>query len=124
MPNNHSKFFTIYVLRLRHKCIYVGKTNNLQQRLKTHNLGGGPHWTRIHKPIEVIFSINTDDPYMEDKITKELVAEFGEEYVRGGSYTDPDCTDFNDEEKEYCTANNLCFICHDCDHFTTDCPYR
>ncbi len=54
---------------------YVGLTNDLQQRLATHNLGGSPH-TSKYVPWRVVTAIRFDDD--------QRATEF-ERYLKSGS---------------------------------------
>lgn len=35
---------------------YTGCTNNLYQRIKTHNAGKGSKYTRAHRPVKLVYS--------------------------------------------------------------------
>lgn len=41
------KFFIIYTLQLEKNKYYVGKTTNLEKRLKEHFNGFGSEWTKF-----------------------------------------------------------------------------
>ena len=44
--------FYIYILECSDKSYYVGSTNNLEKRLKQHNLlKSGAHYTKIRRPV-------------------------------------------------------------------------
>lgn len=44
-----------YILRCGNNKLYVGSTNNLQERLKRHNAGYASEFTRLHKPVELVY---------------------------------------------------------------------
>ncbi|MBL3650074.1 GIY-YIG nuclease family protein [Bacillus vallismortis] len=50
--NNH--FF--YVVKCRDNSWYAGYTNNLQKRVNTHNDGKGAKYTKVRRPVELIFA--------------------------------------------------------------------
>lgn len=76
----------VYVLRLENEKYYVGRTNNLEERIKEHVEGMGSEWTTLHKPLEVVETVELCDPTMEDVVTKKYVDLYGTANVRGGSY--------------------------------------
>ncbi len=50
--NNH--FF--YVVKCKDNSWYAGYTNDLQKRVKTHNDGKGAKYTKVRRPVELIFA--------------------------------------------------------------------
>lgn len=44
----------IYILALEERCFYVGRTKNLDKRIKDHFSNKGSAWTIAHKPLDVI----------------------------------------------------------------------
>lgn len=49
--NNHK----MYVLECRDGTLYTGYTNDLEKRIKTHNLGKGAKYTRARLPVLCIY---------------------------------------------------------------------
>lgn len=49
--NNH----IMYVLECRDGTLYTGYTNDLEKRMKTHNLGKGAKYTRARLPVLCIY---------------------------------------------------------------------
>jgi len=50
------KYYT-YILECIDKTLYVGCTNNLEKRLLQHNESKcGAHYTKIRRPVELIYS--------------------------------------------------------------------
>jgi len=48
--------FYVYVLKsVKNKCLYVGSTEDLTQRLKEHNQGIGGEFTKKNRPFKLIF---------------------------------------------------------------------
>jgi predicted GIY-YIG superfamily endonuclease len=77
-------FPVVYVLELEDNCYYVGITMNLNQRLAQHWTGSGAKWTRLHKPISVLYVTYQGN---EQEITDKMIFQHGREVVRGGNHT-------------------------------------
>ena len=80
----------IYVLKLEKDKYYVGKTNNTFQRLNQHNTGKGAKWTKKYPPIDILYWHSDMSDIDENKITIQMMREFGVNNVRGGSWTKVD----------------------------------
>eukprot|EP01043_Picozoa_sp_COSAG02_P049855 COSAG02_NODE_5054_length_4687_cov_7.076504_3_plen_263_part_00 len=95
-----------YVLRCNprpnteYDTIYIGKTQNLSSRLMQHWTGTAAHWTREHKPIEVIEILMSGGSSYEEvyrheteltlNYMRDCMKEHGPDAwgsVRGGKYT-------------------------------------
>lgn len=77
----------VYILKLEDDCWYVGITINLNNRLSQHFSGDGSKWTKIHKPVSVeriIYPADSDT--IENDTTKEYIALYGADKVKGGSW--------------------------------------
>ena len=46
----------VYILRCSDDSLYTGWTTNLERRLSEHNAGRGGRYTRMHRPVEMVFS--------------------------------------------------------------------
>jgi putative endonuclease len=46
----------VYILKCSNGTLYTGVTNNLDLRLKNHNLGTGAAYTRAHLPVTLAYS--------------------------------------------------------------------
>lgn len=46
----------VYILRCGDGKFYVGSTEDLQDRMRRHNGGYGSDFTRLHKPIELVYT--------------------------------------------------------------------
>ena len=80
-------FPALYVLKLEDDCYYIGMSYNLNLRWSQHWQGKGAKWTKLHKPVEVIRIIYpATEAGIENKITLEYMALYGEAKVKGGSY--------------------------------------
>jgi putative endonuclease len=47
----------VYVLRCRNNSLYIGMTNDLEKRIKKHNLGTGSKFVRSWRPFELVKTI-------------------------------------------------------------------
>ena len=50
----------VYVLRTRDNALYVGVTENVAQRLSTHNSGKGTKWIKGDRGAQLVYS----EPYL------------------------------------------------------------
>jgi predicted GIY-YIG superfamily endonuclease len=113
----------IYILRLQNGCWYVGKSSNPMKRFEEHLQGQGSAWTVLHKPIACEKVISNASAFDEDKYTKEYMAKYGIDKVRGGTYVE---TELEDEQvatlqKEIWGAQDKCTRCGRTRHFVKDC---
>jgi predicted GIY-YIG superfamily endonuclease len=82
----------LYALKLEDGCYYVGMSFNVDRRFVKHKNGKGATWTRLHRPIEIVESRQTEFydqdevALMENDMTFEYAMRFGKDYVRGGGY--------------------------------------
>ena len=52
----------VYILQCADNTLYVGSTNNLEQRLHTHNhLKSGAHYTKIRRPVTLAYQEKVKD---------------------------------------------------------------
>ena len=115
----------IYILELENNKYYVGRTDNIDNRLKNHFNANGSHWTKLHKPINVKHVYDNCDVFDEDKYTIKFMAQHGINNVRGGSFSQ---ITLNPEhvnliEKMINNAFDNCFKCHFSNHFHVNCPF-
>lgn len=47
--------YLVYILRCRDGTLYTGITNDLNRRLAAHNNGTGAKYTRVRRPVEVVY---------------------------------------------------------------------
>lgn len=53
--------FIVYILRCADDSLYAGSTNDLEKRLHSHNnLKSGAHYTKIRRPVELVYSEKCD----------------------------------------------------------------
>jgi predicted GIY-YIG superfamily endonuclease len=114
---------SIYVLRLVTEKYYIGKSNNIQNRIMSHFSSEGACWTKKYKPIEVVEIMNNADPFDEDKKVKQYMMKYGIDSVRGGSYSRINLSthEINFIKRELRTASDSCFKCGRNDHFESMC---
>ncbi len=117
---------TIYVLKCRDETFYVGRSNAPDNRIVQHFTEKGSVWTRLHPPVEIFRVHHNCLRLDEDKYTKALMAEFGIENVRGGSYCQVTLTSeqFRALEIELRNAYDKCLTCGRSGHFAKDCFAR
>jgi predicted GIY-YIG superfamily endonuclease len=117
---------SIYILRLENGKYYVGKSDNPYKRYQEHLEGRGSAWTRQNRPVEVVRFIQGASSFDEDKYTKEYMARYGVENVRGGSYSSVRLDGIQKEalERELRGAQDACMRCGRPGHFARDCYAR
>lgn len=89
-PVNINKLTDIYELSLKHNKKYIGKTTDIDRRMKEHFSGNGAKVTQKFAPVKGKV-IDQCPGYFSDKVeqmhTKANIEKYGYENVRGGSYT-------------------------------------
>ena len=50
-----------YILRCADDTLYCGITNDLDKRIVTHNAGTASKYTRVRRPVELVFTESCDD---------------------------------------------------------------
>ena len=113
----------IYILKLEDECWYVGKTaGDIDKRVQYHMNGTGSAWTKLHRPINIHERFLDVSPFDEDKYTKEYMAKYGMDKVRGGTYVLPTLQKTQKEllQKEIWGAQDRCFTCGG-NHFVYKC---
>ena len=120
---NSSPNWTIYILKLELGKYYVGKTNNITDRIEDHYSSNGSAWTRKYKPIAIMELHHNCDSYDEDKYTFKMIEKYGIDNVRGGTFTKINLTDEETKmimERIY-SAQDRCRSCGQLGHFITKC---
>lgn len=113
----------IYILECERGKYYVGKSNNIDNRLYTHKFYYGSAWTSKYRPVKVLKMLEDCDIYDEDKYTIMMMDKYGIDNVRGGSFTRISLS--NNENnfiyKMIRGANDKCFNCGSYNHFIHKC---
>ena len=114
---------SIYILKLEGGNYYVGKSDNPAQRFQQHMNGKGATWTKIHKPVKLVKVIEKASHFDEDKHVKELMAKYGIDKVRGGTYVQETLSELQEEslKKEIRGATDCCTRCGNTGHFVATC---
>ena len=117
---------TIYILRLQGGKYYVGKSDNVLERIRDHTNGTGSAWTRKYKPIDVEKTIPNASPFDEDKFVKEYMARYGIDHVRGGTYVTEHLSESQRRyvQEEIWGAKDCCKKCGRAGHFVSSCHAR
>jgi len=113
---------TIYTLELDNGKYYVGKSNIPKQRILQHFEKEGCEWTKLNKPIKILYQVKGDD-FDEEKHTLIVMEKYGIDNVRGGSYCKVKLTQ-NDKEKALQTIRSITDKCYKCGkkgHFANNC---
>ena len=113
----------IYVLQLQSGKYYVGISSNVDLRYFQHFDGKGSSWTTKYPPISIIQKIMTINPFEEDMVTKEYMAKYGIDNVRGGSYVSItlDSIQIESITRELRSVAGYCKSCGDLGHYMKDC---
>ena len=78
----------VYILKLEDGCFYVGYTERLEHRLKTHRVGKScPAWVKAHPYVEVIYVKKDVDKTYETYATIKMMKRYGWQVVRGAGWT-------------------------------------
>lgn len=114
-PTISPQTWKIYILKLTGEYYYVGISPDPEARFLKHTEGTGALWTRLHRPIQVLETIETNIPLknffgaerVETKIAVALMKTYGWRKVRGGKFTQTD------------DRFHLCHLCN-CSLFTSE----
>lgn len=113
----------IYILLCENNKYYIGKSKDVIMRYQQHLDGEGSSWTKVHKPLKIIKIIENVSPFDEDKYTKEYMAKYGIDNVRGGSYTQENLESsvYETLQNEIWSAQDKCLLCGKKGHFANEC---
>jgi len=48
--------YLVYILRCSDDTLYTGITNNMERRLKAHNAGTASKYTKVRRPVTVVYT--------------------------------------------------------------------
>jgi putative endonuclease len=51
----------VYILECSDGSLYTGSTNDLTRRLQQHNIGKGAKYTRMKRPVKMVYSAEAKD---------------------------------------------------------------
>ena len=121
----------VYVLKLEEGKFYVGKSKDVDARLRAHRKGAQEWaWTAKYKPVPGDDAIFYRDVVQhnthEDAMTKEMMSKYGIETVRGGTYSQVKLPQHQERtlNDEKCTWEDRCFVCMKKGHMSRFCPNR
>lgn len=118
------KEICIYVLKCEKEKYYVGKSTNINKRLKQHfKQKKGACWTRLYRPLQIYEIRRNCDEFDEEKITLQYMKKFGINNVRGGSYTRLQLSNYeiNHLVRLIRSSEDRCFVCGSREHFAKQC---
>lgn len=71
-PETNTATWWVYVLRCRNDSLYIGMTNNLDNRLEKHRLGTGSKYVRSWRPFELVKRIPCKNAGEARKLEQDL----------------------------------------------------
>lgn len=91
--------YFVYILRCSDGSYYIGYTNNLEKRVKTHNQGKAAKYTRGRRPVTVVYSErhNSKNSAMLREFHLKKLSRPDKEALIAGNFTD----DKNTVESKY-----------------------
>ena len=114
----------VYVLQKRDGSYYVGKSRNIEERMKKHAAGRGASCARnFVKRVQPVTQACDDLEAWERAETLALMRKHGIARVRGWMYTAPDMTEAEKEHAffQVCEKFDLCRRCGIGGHFAVEC---
>jgi len=54
--SNVLKPWFVYILKCKNSSLYTGITTDLTRRIKEHNFGSGSHYTKVFRPVKLIWN--------------------------------------------------------------------
>lgn len=53
--------YYVYILLCSDETFYIGTSNNVEKRVKTHNSGKGAKYTRARRPVQLLYTEKLSD---------------------------------------------------------------
>jgi predicted GIY-YIG superfamily endonuclease len=128
LPRPTTSTFSVYILELEDGRIYVGKSRNVEQRIKRHMAGRGAAYTKTYRPTGVLLPrlgnvvCNDGDAAERDETLRYMMAR-GIPYVRGWKFAQVVMTsaEFDEAEANIREMFDLCRRCGYSGHFMDKC---
>ena len=120
----------VYVLELEGGRVYVGKSAELNRRLRQHAAGAGSVFTRMYPPtgrrLPRLGNVRGAGDAAERDETLRYMHARGLDFVRGWRYTAPTLSAAQrlDAETNIRELFDLCRSCGGAGHFAASCPLR
>ena len=116
----------VYVLELAGGRYYIGKTTDVVKRVKEHASGKGAGYTQLYKPKKLVEVRTMKSQHDENTLTREYMAKYGVDNVRGGAYAQIALPRATEEllKQEFRAASDACFTCGKHGHFASACPKK
>ena len=119
----------VYVLQMPGGGFYVGKSGNVEERLRQHEGGGGAGAVCAKgflRQVPAVTPRQADFESWERAETLTLMHRHGIGKVRGWFYTSPELTPSQREHafQQVCEKFDLCRICGNASHFASQCAVR
>ena len=115
----------VYRLLLSDGKIYIGKSNNIENRINSHKNNTGAAWTKRYNFIKRLPTITnkTDSLFWELEETLENIQQFGINNVRGSMLCKISLSreDKISAAQLYCEMYDLCKRCGSNNHYITNC---
>jgi len=113
----------LYVLKLQAGRYFVGTSDDVLNAFREHRSGEGCEWTRRYRPVALYKTHYNVNVFEEDKVTKEFMALYGIDKVRGGAYTSVELDSFQRMflEMEIQHASKECLNCGYTGHTNQNC---
>lgn len=64
-----NKKYYVYILLTEQKTLYCGYTDNVERRFQTHLQGKGAKYTKVYKPVKIVYTkeFNTRSEAMKEE---------------------------------------------------------
>tara|TARA_A100001015_G_scaffold290663_1_gene363965 strand:+ start:43 stop:579 length:537 start_codon:yes stop_codon:yes gene_type:complete len=115
----------VYRLLLKDDKIYIGKSNNIENRINSHMNNDGSAWTKKYNYVKRLPTITnkSDSLFWELEETLENIYLFGIDNVRGSMFCQITLSraDKIKAAQLYCEMYDLCKRCGSDNHYITSC---